>query len=181
MIKTFIQEQERAIEEKVQQLNALESRNANLLRRQILSQWNRYILAKQAYARWLAELDYMKLLEQESAKRIDEENAELLNRGLLGQSKQRARVEIDETADRHSGVMNDEFLARLALLSGAEEGRRDLDYFEHEGKVNLGYDRLNDNGKSEVTKINPFTDKRPVGLKWVNDSIDLNLKLNNKE
>ena len=104
-------------------------------------------------------------------------NPAVLRQEYIEQNPEMMRYVVNEL--KRDFRANQDFI--MTSLSGAEEGRRDLDYFEHEGKVNLGYDRLNDNGKSEVTKINPFTDKRPVGLKWVNDSIDLNLKLNNKE
>ncbi|MCD4759273.1 MoxR family ATPase [archaeon] len=65
----------------------------------------------------------------------------------------------------------------LTTLDEALEGRKSTDYFEHDGEKSLGYAKLKENVKTRVTKLDPFNDNRPVGLGWVNDLVDANLKV----
>ena len=67
----------------------------------------------------------------------------------------------------------------LTSLSEAMNGKSIKYFFEHEGKV-LDYSALNKAAKKNYPKINPFRDSREIGLKWVKDSINFNVKYRSK-
>ena len=64
----------------------------------------------------------------------------------------------------------------LTSLEEAVEGNKSLDYYQAEGQTFLGYNKLNKTAKLEVAPIQPFTNKRQIGLGWVEDAVDFELK-----
>ena len=67
----------------------------------------------------------------------------------------------------------------LTGLSEAMKGKSIDSFFEYNGQI-LDYSALKGKAKHNFTKINPFTDSREIGLGWVKDSIDFNVKYRSK-
>jgi len=67
----------------------------------------------------------------------------------------------------------------LTGLSEAMNGKSINHFCEHDGRL-LDYSALNKGAKNNFTKISPFVDSREIGLRWVKDSIDFNVKYRSK-
>ena len=76
---------------------------------------------------------------------------------------------------RKDFVANQDFI--LTTLDEARKGDSVLDYFEANKQKGLGYNRLSDKAKENATQINPFNDNRPIGLSWVKDTAETEIKL----
>ena len=69
----------------------------------------------------------------------------------------------------------------LTTLENSLKGEKTMDYFMHNKKTHLGYNNLTDEGKSKVKWVDPFTNNKPIGMDWVNQYVDLNIKLHKKK
>lgn len=63
----------------------------------------------------------------------------------------------------------------LTGLSESMRGKPVKSFFKHDGQV-LDYFALSKEARKNFTKIKPFADSREIGLDWVNDSINFNVK-----
>jgi hypothetical protein len=70
---------------------------------------------------------------------------------------------------------NQDFI--LSSLDEARKGNHAIDYFEADGQKGLGYNQLNEKARARVSPVEPFHDNRPIGLGWVKDAVDAEIKL----
>ena len=68
----------------------------------------------------------------------------------------------------------------MTTLEGSLKGERNKDYFEYDGKIEIGYHGLNEVGKAKVRIIDPFTNKRAIGMGWVEKLVDLNIEIHGR-
>ncbi len=100
----------------------------------------------------------------------------LLNPGILKQ-----KYEDDVPAMMHAAVeelkkdfrVNEGYI--FTAMEQAKEGRRIVNFFEKDGQVG-DYDSLGERAKRKISPIQPFTDKRLIGMGWVPKYLDYVLK-----
>ncbi|MFZ5955776.1 MAG: ATP-binding protein [Nanoarchaeota archaeon] len=77
---------------------------------------------------------------------------------------------------------NENFI--MTSLDEASKGNKCIDYFEFtdekgEKMFSLGYSKLDGKIRNRVTPLNPFTNAGPIGLEWVLNFIDTEIKIGN--
>lgn len=71
---------------------------------------------------------------------------------------------------------NEDFI--LTSLDEARKGNNSIDYFEVNGQKTLGYNSLDERAREKVSVIEPpFNDNRPIGLSWVKDAVNTEVKI----
>lgn len=63
----------------------------------------------------------------------------------------------------------------LTSIDQAHKGKEVTRFFEFEGEIG-DYDSLTDQGKKKTSMIAPFTNSREIGLSWVEDAVDMEIK-----
>lgn len=72
---------------------------------------------------------------------------------------------------------NQDFI--LTSLDEARKGNEALDYFKAGSQVSTGYNELDDKAREKATPLKPFNDNRAIGLSWVRDAVDAEIKFAN--
>jgi len=86
----------------------------------------------------------------------------------------RMMAEVAETLKQDFRA-NQDFI--LSSLDEARKGNQATGYFDSDGTIGAGYNKLNDKARAKVTPLEPFNDNRPIGLGWVKDAVDAEIKL----
>ncbi len=104
----------------------------------------------------------------------------LLNPTILKQEyydqnpKMMARVAEELKSDY---LANESFI--LASLQEASEGRKIVSFCKDGDQIGP-YEQLKDEAKKKTRAITPYTNERPVGLKWVEEQVDFQIKEKSK-
>jgi len=75
---------------------------------------------------------------------------------------------------RNDFRQNQDFI--LDSLEQAQQGAKLETFFQSEGQIG-DYSSLSDKAKEKIPEINPFTDKREIGLSWVKEQGELERKI----